>query len=312
LYAGNEFTSLASILGGRGYSCLSAVPFDGSFWNRRNTHRAYGYEQRLFTDAFKSGEIIGWGLNDRDFLTQALDRLIGLPQPWCGYLLTLSLHHPFEGFPQAGKVLDVGDWEGTPLGNYLHTMHYFDRALKGLVAELGEAGRLENTVIALWGDHDAGFQWAPKIASVVGTTADARGWYLSQRIPFVVRVPGLPGPGSAITVPAGHIDVAPTLLALLGVDPGPYAFLGRNLLGAPGQGPVIGEYRCWRDATHVYLRDGPHLTDGECIELATMRLVKSEACAASFESARRQVEISARVLEHDLQGRLHVSLLEQP
>ena len=59
LYAGNEFTGLASVLAERGYETLSAVPFEGSFWNRRSTHRAYGYERSLFVDDFGPGEAIG-------------------------------------------------------------------------------------------------------------------------------------------------------------------------------------------------------------------------------------------------------------
>jgi phosphoglycerol transferase MdoB-like AlkP superfamily enzyme len=312
MFASNSFTGVASILGERGYTTLSAVPFDGSFWNRRTTHRAYGYQRSLFVDDFETGENIGWGLNDRGFLLQAADRLTDLDSPWCAFLLTLSLHHPFEGFPDAHKELDVGDWADTAFGNYLHTMHFFDRALAEFVAALDDTGLLQETVIALWGDHDAGFEWRPDIATVIGSTSDARGWYLSQQVPLVIRVPGLRGSGGPIDIPGGHVDVAPTLLALFGVDPARYAFLGRNLLGEPGDEPVIGEYRCWRDRSHLFLRRGPTLTDGECIELATMRRVPHHACAAGFEASVRRVEVSTRVLEHDLQRRVHLLLVERP
>ncbi len=275
LHAANHYTALASILAEHGYETLSAVPFDGAFWNRRITHRAYGYDRSLFADAFTPGEKIGWGLNDRDFLAQAVDRLAELTEPWCAYLLTLSLHHPFEGFPDHLKELDVGKWEGTPFGNYLHTMHHFDQALRGFMAGLEERGLEERTVVVLWGDHDAGFEWRPEIAAALGTSHDAAGWYLSQQVPLLIRAPELAAPAEALDQPAGHADVAPTLLALLGVDPGPHAFTGRNLLGTPGTGPVVGEYRCWRDSTHLYLRRGPLLADGECIELETMTRVRT-------------------------------------
>ncbi len=227
-----------------------------------------------------------------------------MPEPWCAYLLTLSLHHPFEGFPDHEKLLAIGEWEGTPFGNYLHTMNYFDRALTDFVAVLDSGGLGERTVLALWGDHDAGFEWRAEIASVMGTTHDTAGWYLSQRVPLVIRVPQTEAPAGSLELPAGHADVAPTLLALLGVDPAPFAFIGRNLLGSPGAGPVVGEYRCWRDETHLYLRRGPQLADGDCIELATMGKIAVEACAAGFEAARREVEMSRLVLEYDLQERL--------
>jgi phosphoglycerol transferase MdoB-like AlkP superfamily enzyme len=304
LYADNDYAGLASVLAAHGYATLSAVPFDGSFWNRRTTHRAYGYEQSLFADDFDPGESFGWGLGDRDFLAQAARRLVDLPEPWCAYLLTLSLHHPFDGFPDHLRRLDVGEWEGTPVGNFLHTMHYFDRALSDFISALDQTDLLEETVVALWGDHDAGFEWRPEIAELAGVTPDAAGWYVSQRVPLVISVPGIEGPVEALTVPAGHTDVAPTLLALLGIDPAPYAFLGRNLLGTPGTGPVVGEYRCWNDATHVYLRRGPRLSDGQCLDRVGLEEVAVDACATGFEDARRQVEVSELVLEHDLQRAL--------
>jgi phosphoglycerol transferase MdoB-like AlkP superfamily enzyme len=312
LHAANHYTALASILAEHGYETLSAVPFDGAFWNRRITHQAYGYDRSLFADAFTPGEKIGWGLNDRDFLAQSVDRLAELTEPWCAYLLTLSLHHPFEGFPDHLKELDVGKWEGTPFGNYLHTMHHFDQALRGFMAGLEERGLEERTVVVLWGDHDAGFEWRSEIAAALGASHDAAGWYLSQQVPLLIRAPGLAASAEALDQPAGHADVAPTLLALLGVDPGSHAFTGRNLLGTPGTGPVVGEYRCWRDATHLYLRRGPLLTDGECIELETMTRVEPELCSGGFDAARREVEVSRLVLEHDLQQKLGKSLADRP
>jgi len=312
LYADNDYIGLASILAEHGYRTASAVPFDGGFWNRRVTHRAYGYESSRFAEDFSAGEKIGWGLNDRAFLSQAVERMAELGEPWCAYLLTLSLHHPFDGFPEHRKLLDVGEWEGTPFGNYLHTMHHFDHALSDFVTALDEAGLMDRSVIALWGDHDAGFEWRSEIAAAMGVPHNAAGWFLSQQVPLVIRLPGAAARDELIRTPAGHADVAPTLLALLGVDPARYAFVGRNLLGSPGSGPVIGEYRCWRDATHLYLRRGPLVTDGDCIELATMTEIDSEACVAGFEEARRQVEISGIVLDQDLQARVHRSLEPSP
>lgn len=177
---------------------------------------------------------------------------------------------------------------------------------------LEAAGLGDRTVVVLWGDHDAGFEWRSEIAEALGTSHDAAGWYLSQQVPLLIGIPRSSAPNEALDRPAGHADVAPTLLALLGVDPGPYAFTGRNLLGTPGTGPVVGEYRCWRDTTHLYLRRGPLLTDGECIELETMKRVEPGACSESFDAARREVEISRLVLEHDLQQKLGKSLAGRP
>ncbi|MCU0233014.1 MAG: sulfatase-like hydrolase/transferase [Thermoanaerobaculales bacterium] len=307
-FAGNDFTGLAEVLGERGYRTLSAVPYDGGFWNRRVTHPAYGFERSLFVDDFAAGEEVGWGLSDRDFLGQAAARLAELPSPSAVYLLTLSLHHPFAGFPPHLRELDVGGWEGTPFGNFLHTMHFFDASLASFVAALDEGGRAERTVVAVWGDHDAGFEWRPEIAAAMGARRDAAGWYLSQEVPLFIRVPQADGLLGERTAAAGHVDVAPTLLALLGVDPAPYPFVGRNLLGEPGAGPVLGEYGCWRTDELLFLQGDGSLAGGRCLELATMAAAPAARCAAGFGTARRAEEVSALVLEHDLQQRIRDAL----
>jgi phosphoglycerol transferase MdoB-like AlkP superfamily enzyme len=306
--AGNDFTGLAEILAGRGYTTLSAVPYDGSFWNRRATHRAYGYAESLFVEDFAPGESVGWGLSDRDFLAQAGRRLAGIERPFAAYLLTLSLHHPFEGFPKNLEVLDVGRWAGTPFGNFLHTMHFFDTSLASFMEELERSGLAGSTVVAVWGDHDAGFPWRPEIASAMGASHDPEGWYLSQEVPLFIRVPGAQELHGERKIVAGHVDVAPTLLALLGVDPAPYAFVGRNLLGVPGDPPVVGEYGCWRDDHLLFLQGDGSLGDGACIDLATTMRVPAESCAEGFSAARTEVEVSEAVLEHDLQGRIQEEL----
>jgi phosphoglycerol transferase MdoB-like AlkP superfamily enzyme len=299
-FADNRFTGLASVLGASGYDTVSAVAYDGTFWNRSRTHPAYGYDRSLFGGDFEAGEHIGWGLNDHDFLGQMAERMRRWPQPWSAYLLTLSLHHPFEGFPPQHRELDVGRWRGTPFGAYLHTMHFFDRALANFMEELAAAGLAETTVVAIWGDHDAGFEWRREIATAMGATYDEVGWYLSQEVPLFIRVPGRDDLRGERLQPAGHVDVTPTLLGLLGIDPAAYAFVGRNLLGAPGDEPVIGEYECWRDAGHLFLQRDGTLANGRCLSLPDL--------AEAFERARARREVSQLVLEHDLQPWLHEQL----
>jgi len=307
-YAANDFTGMAEALGERGYHTLSAVPYEGAFWNRRQTHPAYGYERNLFVEDFEGGQNIGWGLSDRDFLEQTARWFATSAQPFAAYLLTLSLHHPFDDFPAHLEELDVGVWDGTPFGNFLHTMHFFDASLAAFVAALEHEGLAENTVIAIWGDHDAGFPWRTEIAAAMGATHDAAGWYLSQEIPLFIKLPGIDLLRGERTVPAGHVDVAPTLLALLGVDPTPYAFVGRNLLGEDLERPVVGEYGCWRNSTHLFLQGDGSLDDGACIELRTMEPVPSAGCREGYYEAIRTDEVSSLVLEHDLQRAIHDEL----
>jgi lipoteichoic acid synthase len=254
-FPANHYVGLPRVLTDRGYATLSAVAFESGFWNRRVMHASYGFQQSLFEPDFELTEQIGWGLNDRDFLQQMVPRLARLPRPFAAWLITLSLHHPFDDFPDSHKLLKLGSLEHSSFGNYLHTMHFFDQALEDFKTALARAGLLDQTLLVVFGDHDAGFPRSPSLAGTIGIGTGEAAWELNDRVPLLVKVPGQPGERlhGARAIPAGQTDVAPTLLALLGVDPAPLPYVGRNLLGNPGDGPILRPYGDWLDRTHLFI-----------------------------------------------------------
>ena len=298
-YPGNHYIGLPSVLADHGYTTLSAVPFEPGFWNRRVMHRSYGFQQTLFEPDFELTEQIGWGLNDRDFLQQMVPRLERLRQPFCAWLITLSLHHPFEHFPDRHKVLALGALEGTSFGNYLHTMRFFDQALEDFRSALAHHGLLDDTLVVVFGDHDAGF---PRIAG----EDDEAGWALKDRIPLFVRIPAATGERlrGLRSLPAGQTDVAPTLLALLGIDPGRLPYMGRNLLGEPDDPPLERPYGDWLDTQHLFIsHTGDHAR--ACYDVGRRAFTSVGACDQANARARRARDVSRQVIADDLQQRLY-------
>jgi phosphoglycerol transferase MdoB-like AlkP superfamily enzyme len=305
-FPGNHYSALPGLLVEAGYTTLSAVPFEPGFWNRRVVHPRYGFEQSLFESDFALTEQIGWGLNDRDFLQQMLPRLERLRRPFAAWLITLSLHHPFEGFPGRHKIMKLGALEGTAFGNYLHTMRFFDRALEDFRTGLARDGLLDSSVVAVFGDHDAGFARDAQLSESIGISNDEAAWAWNDRIPLFVRVPdrtGRLGLTGARDVPAGQTDFAPTLLSLLGVDAAPLPYVGRNLLGAPGRGPVTRPYGGWIDATHLFLTGG---SSPECWAVSGRSAVGD--CRGSDGQAARERGVSRLVVTSDLQERLRAMM----
>lgn len=302
-YGDNHNEGIATVLSARGYATLSAVPFEPSFWNRLVTLPAYGYRINLDVDDFVPGPIVGWGLNDRDFLRQAVPRLASLDRPFAALLITLSNHHPFDSFPAELKTTPMGRHEGTPLGNYLHTMHLFDRAFGDFLEAMARTALLDDTVIAIWGDHASGLAWEPALAGVAGEDYSQLGFYRVDEVPFIVRLPGGTLRGER-TLRCGLSDVAPTLLALLGVDPASFAFVGRNLLGDPGDGPVVRSYGAWFFREVLYRPLGATFKQGICYDTESLQRVDLERCRTGSILAREQLAISRDIVEHDLQREL--------
>jgi phosphoglycerol transferase MdoB-like AlkP superfamily enzyme len=303
-YPGNRYVGLPGVLAGHGYHTLSAVAFDPDFWNRRLVHPAYGFARSLFIDDFLPGETIGWGLNDRDFLMQLATTIRTLPRPFAVWGITLSLHHPFAEFPDHLKTLDVGRWENRPFGNYLHTMRFFDKAFDEFLTTLDQLKVLDDTVVVVVGDHDAGFRWEPRLARTIGFPHNQLEWTLADRVPFIVWMPGEQAPRGEVTRIAGQADIPPTLLGLLGIDAATLPFIGRNALNDAARGPIMRPYGNWIDDSHLFVGAGRNPDHQMCYDTRTRERVALDPCLAVAAEAKRAYQTSQLVVLHNLQAEL--------
>jgi phosphoglycerol transferase MdoB-like AlkP superfamily enzyme len=214
-------------------------------------------------------------------------------------LITLGLHHPFDQFPDRHKVLDVGALKNTPLGNYIQAMHYFDASLAKLLAELERSGLLRNTVVALYGDHESGLGSGKEVRDLAGVG----GWTPSTnamlwRIPFFVLVPGGALAGVR-TTPGSHVDIAPTLLDLLGQER-PTCFMGASLLGARPFPALVRGGSAVADSL-LFVAHGDHVNEhGACFVFPSLESRPRPACDALAKAATDQRELSLTIVEHDL------------
>jgi len=122
---------------------------------------------------------------------------------------------PHEGRDFGAAEVDLYD------GEIAYTDHHVGRVLD----ELGQRGHLDDTVVVITADHGEEF------GDHGGTRHSTTLYDELVRVPLIVHVPGLePGHDTALV---RGIDVAPTLLALVGV-PIPEDFVGEPI----GYGPA--------------------------------------------------------------------------
>ena len=293
------YDALPAVLRRHGYATLSAHAFERGFWNRGVMHRTYGFDRSLFQGELGRGEVIGWGLADRVFLERMTAPIEELPRPFFTMLITLGLHHPFDTFPAAHKTLDVGAMTDTPLGNYLHAMHYLDGALASFFTRLDRDGVLADTVVALYGDHDAGLVIDDNFLRVAREGAwDASMCVRLRRVPLIVHLPGGALAGD-VRVVGGHVDIAPTILYLLGIQPPP-SFIGGALY--PGRDRVA---PLWNGsgvaADRIFVSRGARIpAEGACFGFPHPSRLPRESCTAVRERAERELWASRLAIERGL------------
>jgi len=215
--------------------------------------------------------------------------------PFCLYLSHKAAHHPWRSPPEIEGLYanepvklpeGANNWTGFTNGEiwggferpiedairaYLENVTALDREIGRLLQGLEALGLLEDTLVVYTSDQ--GFLFGEK------KHVELR-WPFEEvlRIPFLVRMPGVvSNPGRRVPQLALNIDVAPTLLALAGVEipsemqgmsllpalrdpqaPGRRAFLVENTKEFPYTGPT---YQGVRTARYLYVEfEGRHET----------------------------------------------------
>lgn len=266
--------TLAEVLAGEGYETAS--------WNGGGQlDRAYGLAQGFAT--YEQGpDPFDWARGRSEaWLAARQDR--GERRPFFLFLHTYEVHHPYTPSPQdlalvadpyAGRLppeipvalleeinqgrqsLSAEDL-GHIVGAYDAEIRSVDRGFGRLVAFLRERDLLDDTLIVVTSDHGEEFGEHGQVGWHSLTLYEEVLW-----VPLIFRLPGGRFAGQRPPQRVRSIDVAPTLLDLLGVAP-PAAFEGRSLLPlfAPGAPPL-------EDLPAIAFRDTAR---GEIFESLAMR-----------------------------------------
>jgi len=174
-YWDREYITIPKLLKEQGYYSFSMHGNNGTFWNRLAMHKQMGYNRYYHKADFTIDEKIGLGLSDKSFFRQAVPKIKEIAEEHENFYATMIMltnHTPFSEIEAYGEfpvdmkievtneediteLVSVPYMEGTKLGNYLKATHYADEALGQFIQDLDNEGLLENTVIVIYGDHDA-------------------------------------------------------------------------------------------------------------------------------------------------------------
>ena len=253
-YYDREYVTIPKLLKTQGYYTFSMHGNNGTFWNRNLLHESFGYDYFYnYTKDYNIDETIGLGLSDKSFFKQSVAKIKDVSKEhnnFYGTLIMLTNHTPFSYIgPFSDYSVDILEettdsktneattntkhyLEGTTMGNYLKSVHYADEAIGQFIEQLDEEGLLDNTVIVIYGDHDAKlktseyeylYNFDPETQTMLDVNdpdyhkVDAYEYELNRKVPFIIWTKDKKFNVEVKEV-MGMYDVLPTLGNMLGFE----------------------------------------------------------------------------------------------
>lgn len=266
-YFDRDYISIPKLLKEQGYYTYSMHANTGEFWNRNTMHKSLGYDKFYNKDSYTIDETIGLGLSDKSFFRQSVDIMKQIKEeenkPFYSLLIMLSNHTPFSDLAlmeDYKTTIDVTidnqtvtrDYlNNTTMGNYLRSVHYADSAIGEFIDNLDKEGLLENTVLVIYGDHDARLDFEDfnllynydPMTDTIKTENDEGyipytkyNYELDRKVPFIIWTKDQ-NYNLNVNTPMGMIDVLPTLGNMVGIH-SDYQ-LGKDVMNIKGDDNTV-------------------------------------------------------------------------
>lgn len=297
----NTFESAPAILTQEGgYTTAVMHGGAGSFWNRNNAYKQFGYHYFMPLSYYenKPKYYIGYGLKDKIFFSQSIKYIERLPQPFYLKLITVTNHYPYD-LDKPNQSIERTDTGDETVDGYVQTAHYLDQAIGELLSWMKKNGLDKTTMLVLYGDHYgiSGNHHKASAELLKQTEFTNFDNLKFQRVPLMFHMKGLKG-GVKNTY-GGEIDVFPTLLNLLGVNNKGMIQFGHDLLSP--KAPQIVAQRNGDFITPKYAKVGSTYYDAKTGEeiIDPDKKLKSELVAIS-NKVTTQLSLSDRVIAGNL------------
>ncbi|PYI79693.1 MAG: hypothetical protein DME26_22960, partial [Verrucomicrobia bacterium] len=220
LYERVQTPSIAQMLGQSAYRTALFHSGRFSYLGMDSIIRNRGYQMIEDAGAISGNFNSSFGVDEPATVNRILAWLDSLP-PNERFLVTylpIAGHHPYDS-PEPRPFRGHKE-----IDRYRNALHFGDAALGELLEGLKKRGLDRNTLFVIFGDHGEAF------GQHEGNYAHTFFIYDENvRVPCIIAAPGLIKAPIRVTRCASLIDLAPTILDLLGIT-GPPDYQGKSLL----------------------------------------------------------------------------------
>ena len=225
-----------------GYNVQSYHNWTYKYYKRHITMKTLGYEK--YTGCGNGLEKLmscKWLPSDVDLINVTTPDYLGKEGNFMTYYISVSGHSPYNSSSNiARKYLDQieGDYSSA-VRYYLASQIELDKMLEQLITNLEEAGELENTVIALVGDHYPYTLTTDEMNEISDYEKD--GVVEVNKSNFIIWNSEIEEP-IIVDKLGSQIDVLPTLLNLFGIEYDSRLIVGKDILSDTGCVAIFSNY----------------------------------------------------------------------
>lgn len=235
---GNVFSKI-------GYNAQSYHNWTYSYYKRNITMNTLGFNNYLGCgNGLEERMNCTWLPSDVDLINVTTPDYLGKEEPFVTYYVTVSGHSPYNINDNIARkywdyVKDLNYSE--PVKYYIAAQMELDRMLEQLIKNLEDSGELDDTVIALVGDHYPYTLQTEEVNEAASYTKD--GVVEINHSNFILWNNKIEEPIIVDKV-GSQIDVLPTILNLFGIEYDSRMIVGKDIL-SDASGLAIFSNRSW-------------------------------------------------------------------
>lgn len=222
--------ALGNAFGNIGYRTQAYHNWTHTYYKRQVTMKTLGFNNYIGCGNGLEKEMnCGWLPYDTDMINVTTPKYLGQEGNFMTYYITVSGHSPYNSGSRPARryIKEVTGEYSTAVKYYLASQMELDRAVEQLIKNLEASGELDNTVIALVGDHYPYTLSTNEVNEVSTYTKD--GVVEVNRSNFIIWNNQMEEPIIVDKV-GSQIDVLPTLLNLFGIEYDSRLIIGKDIL----------------------------------------------------------------------------------
>ena len=307
-YSNNIYPySIFNLFNNKGYKTTSMHDYTEKYYQRREIHTNMGSGKYFDVDDLKltyNTKDEEWA-SDEDFMKQVVNILKNYKEKdkFMTWLTTVTSHQPYGSSTYGDKYLYLFESEkysdyNIKLKRYMSKLKVLDDGLGVLLKGLENQGKLDDTVIILYGDHYPYGLANNILEDALPYSIEEK--YENERVPMVIWSNDLEA--TTYTEYTSYVNLLPTIANLFNLDYDTRYSTGQDLFSSDYQSITVFADGSWKNEIAFYNASNDNITYYTNKEYTIDEIIKIN------ESVNNKIKYSNLAIQHDYFNYLYTNL----